>query len=204
MVAPQEIAGGRAHPAVEGAAAAGVRQEIEDARSQLAVDQRRERAPAVAEVLLELLAHPAEHRPDDRPRLDALEERPTEALGLRLRVGVAGGEPLGEPAQRGQHRPAKRVLRIARGAPQLGGRVVAGRFHDRALHDFPAEHERQEALPGRVQRARGALEPPVELRGGARPGGQVAEGQCKALERGPGALARHRAREPGTGGRVDR
>src|SRR5204862_21713 len=75
--------------------------------------------------------------------------------------------------------------------------------HDRALDDLPAEHERQEALAGRVQRAGRAVEPPVELGRRAWPGGQVAEGQCETLERGPGALARHRPCEPRAGGRVD-
>src|SRR5438094_3106371 len=82
VVAAEEVARGRPHPTVEGAAAAHVREELEDAGAQLAVDQRRERALPVGEVLLELLAQAGEHGADDRTGLDALEERAAQALGL--------------------------------------------------------------------------------------------------------------------------
>src|SRR5206468_3177381 len=196
VVAAEEVARGRPHPTVEGAAAAHVREELEDAGAQLAVDQRRERALPVGEVLLELLAQAGEHGADDRTGLDALEERATQPLGLCLRGGVAGGEPLGEATERCEHGSAEGMRRVACGAAQLGGGVVAGRLDDRALHDLAAEHEGQETLAGGVQRPGGAVEPPVQLRGRARPGREVGERQREALERRAGALARHRAREP--------
>src|SRR5439155_8858148 len=199
MVASEEVARGRAHPAVEGAAAAGVREEIEDAGAQLAVDERRERAPPVGQVLLELLAQAREHGADDGARLDALEERAAQPLGLRLRGGVAGGEPLGEATERCQHGSAEGMLRVARRAAQLRGGIVAGRLDDRALHHLAAEHEGQEPLAGSVQCPGGAIEPPVQLGGRPRPGREVGERKCEALERRAGAFARHRARQPRPG-----
>ena len=96
------------------------------------------------------------------------------------------------------------MLRVVRGVSQLRGRIVARRLDDLPLHDLAPQEERHETLPFGAERARRALQPPLQLR--ARPWSlrQVRERQCERAERGPGAVALDRAHQPASRRRVDR
>src|SRR5262249_57990224 len=111
----------------------------------------------------ELAAH-------ERPRLEALDQRGAEALRVGERRGIAGGEAVGPAPESVEDGATERVRRIAGGAAQLGGGVVARGLDDLSLHDLPSQDEWQQAFTALAQRACGAIDPEVQLRGRPRPG----------------------------------
>src|SRR5262249_2828733 len=159
--------------AIEGGAALGIVEQLADAGAQRPVDQRREPTVGILELLLELATQADERVANQRTRLEALDECRTEALRLRERRGVAGGEAVGPAPESVEDAATERVRRVAGGAAKLCRGVIARRFDDLPLHDLAPQDERQEPLAALAQRACGSIDPEVQLCGGPRSGGEV-------------------------------
>src|SRR5204863_1114428 len=139
-------------PAVERLAAFRVVERLDDASMDRALDERGEIAPGIAQLGLELASESAQHVAHHLARLDALDERRTQAFGLRVRGRVAFGEPLGPAPERVERRASQRMRGIARGAPELRGRVVARGLDQQPLHGLSPEREGDETLASRAER----------------------------------------------------
>src|SRR5690242_18981690 len=203
MVATEEVVRRPPDPVVEARAPLGVVEPLEDRVPDLPVHELRERAARVVQVLLELRTETPEDVADERAGLEAFDQRGPQPFRLVERRGLPGGEPVREAAEAVEDDAAERMAGVRRGAAELGGGVVARRLDDLLLDDLPAEHERHEPASASAQRARRAVEPPVELV--RRPGtlGEVRERRGEGPERDTRALAGDGAREPSSRLRVD-
>jgi len=161
---------------VERGRAVGIVEQLDDPGTELAVDERGEIALGLVEILLETRAQLREHVADERHRLEALEQRVAQLLRLPERLRIAVGDPAREAAHRVRDQRPQRMLRVVRRVPQLRGRVVARRLDDLPLHDLAPQEERHETLPFGAERARRALEPPLQLRARSWSLRQVREG----------------------------
>src|SRR5262249_28160639 len=97
------------------------------------------------ELLLQFAAQPGERVADERPGLEALEDRRAQALG-HLECRSVAGRQARRPARDGvERRAAQRVIPVARRPAQLVGRGLA-RSEDETFADALATQ--QERLDG--------------------------------------------------------
>src|SRR5439155_1762058 len=136
------------------------------------------------------------HQPARLERFQVLANGPPDLV-------MVPAEQLGKAEQRSLHHLAERVLRVSRRRTQLGRSVAAGGIDESPLHEAASQHEGNEPLSTCAQRARRAVEPPVELSRGARALGQVSERKRYGREGCSGPVARDRATKPGARRGID-